>query len=284
MSLERIVCPWPVLLAMTFTLNRLLPLLAASMALPLSATEIVGHRGASHDAPENSLSAMKEAWKQGADGAELDLWLSKDGHLVVMHDGTTKRIGGVDKKISEQTWEELQKLDVGSWKDSKFTGEKIPTLESIFEATPAGKKMVLEIKCGPEILPELAKVIKASPLYPKQLVIISFNYEVMKQSKPLFPEVEHYLLAGYKKDKETGKLPELSEFVEKAKAAKLDGLDLNHGWPIDEAFVKGLKDQGLKLITWTVDDPEIAKRHVKAGVDAITTDRPAYLRENALGK
>lgn len=284
MSLERIACPWPVLLAMTFTLNRLLPLLAASLALPLSATEIVGHRGASHDAPENSLSAMKEAWKQGADGAELDLWLSKDGRLVVMHDGTTKRIGGVDKKISEQTWEELQKLDVGSWKSSKFAGEKIPTLESIFEATPAGKKMVLEIKCGPEILPELAKVIKASPLYPKQLVIISFNYEVMKQSKPLFPEVEHYLLAGYKKDKETGKLPELSEFVEKAKAAKLDGLDLNHGWPIDEAFVKGLKDQGLKLITWTVDDPEIAKRHVKAGVDAITTDRPAYLRENALGK
>lgn len=284
MSLERIVCPWPVLLAMTFTLNRLLPLLAASMALPLSATEIVGHRGASHDAPENSLSAMKEAWKQGADGAELDLWLSKDGRLVVMHDGTTKRIGGVDKKIADQTWEELQKLDVGGWKDPKFAGEKIPTLESIFEATPAGKKMVLEIKCGPEILAELAKVIKASPLYPKQLVIISFNYEVMKQSKPLFPEVEHYLLAGYKKDKETGKLPELSEFVEKAKAAKLDGLDLNHGWPIDEAFVKGLKDQGLKLITWTVDDPEIAKRHVKAGVDAITTDRPAYLRENALGK
>lgn len=269
---------------MTLTFNRLLPLLAASLALPLSATEIVGHRGASHDAPENSLSAMKEAWKQGADGAELDLWLSKDGHLVVMHDGTTKRIGGVDKKIVDQTWEELQKLDVGSWKDPKFAGEKIPTLKSIFDATPAGKKMVLEIKCGPEILPELAKVIKTSPLYPKQLVIISFNYEVMKQSKPLFPEVEHYLLAGYKKDKETGKLPELSEFVEKAKAAKLDGLDLNHGWPIDDAFVKGLKDQGLKLITWTVDDPEIAKRHVKAGVDAITTDRPAYLRENALGK
>jgi glycerophosphoryl diester phosphodiesterase len=269
---------------MTLTLNRLLPLLAASLALPLSATEIVGHRGASHDAPENSLSAMKEAWKQGADGAELDLWLSKDGRLVVMHDGTTKRIGGVDKKIVDQTWEELQKLDVGSWKDPKFAGERIPTLESIFDATPAGKKMVLEIKCGPEILPELAKVIKTSPLYPKQLVIISFNYEVMKQSKPLFPEVEHYLLAGYKKDKETGKLPELSEFVEKAKAAKLDGLDLNHGWPIDAAFVKGLRDQGLKLITWTVDDPEIAKRHVKAGVDAITTDRPAYLRENALGK
>jgi glycerophosphoryl diester phosphodiesterase len=284
MSLERFTPPCPVQLAMTLKLNCLLPLLATGLALPLAATEIVGHRGASHDAPENSLSAMKLAWEQGADGAELDLWLSKDDRLVVMHDGSTKRTGGLDKKIADQTWEELQKLDIGAWKDAKFKGEKIPTLESILESTPAGKKMVLEIKCGPEILPALGKVIKASPLYPKQLVIISFNYEVMKQSKPLFPEVEHYLLAGYKKDKETGKLPELSEFVEKAKAAKLDGLDLNHGWPIDDAFVKGLKDQGLKLITWTVNDPAVAKQHVKAGVDAITTDRPAYLRENALGK
>ncbi|HSJ02151.1 MAG: glycerophosphodiester phosphodiesterase family protein, partial [Verrucomicrobium sp.] len=78
---------------MTFKFNHLLPLLAVGLACPVSATEIIGHRGASHDAPENSLSSMKLAWDQGADGAELDLWLSKDGKLVVMHDGNTKRTG-----------------------------------------------------------------------------------------------------------------------------------------------------------------------------------------------
>src|SRR4051812_8609351 len=100
------------------------------------AVEIVGHRGASHDAPENSLTSMKLAWKQNADGIETDIHLSKDGHIVVMHDYDTKRIGGVDKKIVESTWDEMKDIDIGRWKGAQFTGEKIPTIDSFFATIP----------------------------------------------------------------------------------------------------------------------------------------------------
>src|SRR5688572_13467983 len=96
-----------------------------------AAVEIIAHRGASDDAPENSLSAMKLAWEQGADAIELDLWLSRDGKLIVFHDSNTKRIAGVERKISDYTLEEAAQLDVGKWKSPKFAGEKLPSLESI---------------------------------------------------------------------------------------------------------------------------------------------------------
>src|SRR6187431_238635 len=114
----------------------------------LSAVEIVAHRGASADAPENSLSAMKLAWEQGADAIELDLWLSKDGKLIVFHDADTKRIGGVDRKITEYTAAEAAQVDIGKWKGEKFAGEKLPALEPILATVPAGKRIVLELKSG----------------------------------------------------------------------------------------------------------------------------------------
>src|SRR5262245_52466901 len=116
------------------------------MASPTFALEIVGHRGASYDAPENSLSAMKLAWVQDADGIETDIHLSKDNHIVVMHDYDTKRIGGVDKKIVDQNWDELQKLEIGAWKDPKYAGEKMPTLDSFLATIPNGKCIFIEIK------------------------------------------------------------------------------------------------------------------------------------------
>ena len=92
----------------------------------------IAHRGLwGPDAPENSLSAMKLAWQQGADGIETDLHLSKDGRLVVLHDADTKRLGGVTNKIATRTWDELKGMDIGSWKGQAWAGEKIPTLDSI---------------------------------------------------------------------------------------------------------------------------------------------------------
>src|SRR5687767_15734678 len=102
------------------------------------AVEIIAHRGASGEAPENTLSAMKLAWAQGADAIELDLWLSKDGKLVVFHDADTKRFEKQPRKIPELTWDEVQTLDVGSWKGAQFKGERIPTLESILATIPPG--------------------------------------------------------------------------------------------------------------------------------------------------
>src|SRR5688500_10497757 len=124
--------------------------------------EIIAHRGASSDAPENTLSAMKLAWEQNADAIELDLWLSKDGRLVVFHDADAKRIAGVPRKVADLTWAEVQQLDAGAWKSPRFTGERVPNLESILATVPKGGRAVLEIKCGPEIVPELKRVLDAS--------------------------------------------------------------------------------------------------------------------------
>lgn len=244
-----------------------------------SAVEIIAHRGASFDAPENTLAAMKLAWEQNADAIELDLWLSKDGRLVVFHDADAKRIGGDPRKIAALTWEEVQKLDVGSWKNARFKGERIPTLESILATIPKGRRAVLEIKCGPEIVPELKRVLDASRRSADELAIISFNFESLAKSKAAFPRIEHYFLHGYKKDAATGRLPELKPLIDRAKSARFDGLNLHFDWPITREFVAEVKSAKLKMLVWTVNDAAVAKRLAAAGVDAITTDRPAWLRQ-----
>jgi glycerophosphoryl diester phosphodiesterase len=254
-----------------------------------SAFEIVGHRGASFDAPENSLASMKLAWVQKADGIETDISLSKDGKMVVMHDDNTKRTGGVDKKISESTWDELKDIDIGKWKGAQFTGEKIPTLESFFATIPNGKCIFTEIKLkdtvrgadfekAKAILDELGRAMADSGKKPKQLRIITFHYEMAKATKEKFPAHPVYWLVGSGKDKKTGKSPDIDELIQKAKDAKVDGLDLQSGFPIDKAFVKKVHNAGLKLYTWTVDDVEVARKEKKAGVDGITTNRPEFLR------
>lgn len=247
-------------------------------ALQLAAVEIIAHRGASWDAPENTLPAMKLAWEHGADAIELDLRLSKDGRLVVFHDLDTKRFEETAREIAGLRWEDVQQLDVGAWKDPKFKNVRVPTLESILETVPKGRRAVLEIKCGPEILPELKRVVEKSGRRSKELAVITFNYESLRESKKVFPEIEHYYLHSYKRDPQTQQLPVLETVLKQCKAARADGLDLHYDWPINAAFVQRVKAAGLKLIVWTVNDPAIARRLVDAGVDGITTDRPQWLR------
>jgi glycerophosphoryl diester phosphodiesterase len=249
----------------------------------LLAMDIIAHRGASADSPENTLAAMQLAWEHGADAIELDLWLSKDGKLVVFHDGDTKRFERNSRKIPELTWAELQQLDVGAWKNAKFTGERIPALESILATIPPRRRAVLEIKCGPEILPELDRVLRASRRTSKELVIICFNFETLKQSKLLFPDIEHYFLHDYKKDRATDRYPEIDPLIARCKAANFQGLDLHYDWPLTKSVVSLIKDAGLKLIVWTVDDAMVAKRLADAGVDGITTNQPKQLREQLQG-
>src|SRR5262245_65624278 len=104
--------------------------------------EIIAHRGASHDAPENTLAAVRLAWEQGADAVEVDVQLSKDGKLVVIHDDNTKRSGGFARKVRAQTLDELRRLDVGRWKGKRWAGEKIPTLDVVLEAVRSEERRV----------------------------------------------------------------------------------------------------------------------------------------------
>ena len=251
--------------------------LFVALTIPCSAAvEIIAHRGASHDAPENTLAAMKLAWEQGADAIEVDLHLSKDGEIVVMHDADAKRTGGLSEKIANLTMQKLAQLDVGAWMNPRFAGERIPSLESILRTVGAGKRVFIEIKCGPEILPRLKEVLAQAKLPAERAVIIGFGLETMARAKAMFPDLKVFFLHGVKKNQP---IPPIEQLVEKARAAKLDGLNLHHQFPVSPAFAGKVREAGLQLYVWTVDDPIIARRWIDAGVAGVTTNRPAWLRE-----
>ena len=240
--------------------------------------EIVAHRGASFDAPENTIASLKLAWEQMADAVEFDVFLSKDGKIVLIHDANTKRVAGVDKPVVQQSLAELRQLDVGKWKDAKFAGEKVPTLEEALATVPAGKRVFIEVKCGPEIVEELDRVLKASKLKPEQTAVISFSVDVVAAVKKARPELKVYWVVSLAP--KNAKPRTADELIAKAKEIKADGLDLSATPQIlNEAFGKEVKAAGLQLYVWTVNDVDLAKQMLAAGAEGITTDRPAWLRE-----
>ena len=256
-----------------------IPLAVARLALA-GGVEIIAHRGASYDAPENTLESVRLGWEQGADAVEVDVYLSKDGHVVVHHDDTTKKLADVDRKVVDQTLAELRQLDVGSWKGAKWKGVRIPKLDDVLATIPEGRRMFVEVKCGPEIVPGLAVAFKRSGKKPEQLVVISFDYDVVRQAKARFPKIPCYHLSSFEQDKGTGKpKPSAEELIAKAKAAKLEGLNVSYKGLAYEPFIKKVQAAGLKLFTWTVNSPAEARRLTSLGIDGITTDRPGWLRE-----
>jgi glycerophosphoryl diester phosphodiesterase len=260
---------------------RICPVIAVVYCAAIApAAEIVAHRGASHDAPENTLASVNLGWGQQADAVEIDIRLSKDGHIVLMHDEGTKRTAGRDRPIVEQTIDELQNLDVGVWKDPRWVGERIPVLSEILLTIPPGKRLFIEIKCGPEIVEPLQSALKQAGRPADQTAVISFSIDVVAAVKRAMPELQVYWLASIKQDKLTQKWgPPVSELLVKAQAAGVDGLDVSGAPILAQADVELVHAAGLKFLVWTVNDAEVARRLVSFGVDGLTTDRPAWLRD-----
>ena len=140
-----------------------------------SSVEIIAHRGASYLAPENTRASVVLAWEKDAD-VEIDVHLTRDKRIVVVHDATVKSAAGGDMRISDTDSRELRELDVGSHKGSQFAGEPIPFLEEILQTIPPSRRLFVEIKCGPEILPYLQQALEDSGKIP-QIAIIGFDLE-----------------------------------------------------------------------------------------------------------
>jgi glycerophosphoryl diester phosphodiesterase len=255
-----------------------LGMLAAGRDLP--ALEIIAHRGASFDAPENTLASFKLAWQQGADGIEGDFHLTSDGQIVCMHDPVTGRTADRRMVIAESSLEELRRLDVGAWKGKQWTGERIATLAEVLATVPAGKKILLEIKCGPHIMPAFKAVLDESGLRPEQLRIIAFDAEVVAAAKRELPAIKAYWLTDFRRSALIGGAwqPSVEDILATLERTRADGLDCGAREPVDKDLVARVHAAGREFHVWTVDDPKAARRLAGAGVDSITSNRAVWLR------
>jgi len=243
--------------------------------------EIIAHRGASYLAPENTMASVMLGWKKGAD-VEVDIHLSKDNRIMIIHDSSTKKTGKTDLNVKDTHSRQLRKLDVGSFKAAEYAGEQIPFLADVIKTIPPGRKLYVEIKCGKEVLPILEKLITKSGKM-SQIVIIGFDLETVTLSKQLI-DVPTYWLKGTEKDKETEKwIPHSPQLVQIAKNKGLDGLDVHYAG-VNKEFTDAVKASGQKLYVWTVDNPKEAIRLVELGVAGITTNRPEWLRKQLKDK
>jgi glycerophosphoryl diester phosphodiesterase len=240
---------------------------------------IVAHRGSSHEAPENTIAAIKQGFQDGADFVEVDLRLTADERVVLMHDDTTRRTAGIEKRIAESTYEELKSLDVGSFKGAQFSGERIATVEECLDAVPAGKGILLELKTGPEIVPALARAFENQKLVAeKKVILISFKLETLIAAKQALPKVKNLWVVKVSRDEKTGAWqPTLDALI--AEGGKhIDGLDLRACDGVTPELVRAAEKAKLPVWVWTVNDEALARQMAAAGVRGITTDRPRELR------
>jgi glycerophosphoryl diester phosphodiesterase len=242
---------------------------------------IIAHRGASHDAPENTLAAFKLAIEQGADGIEADFHLSKDGHVVCLHDADTQRVAGKKLLAKEAPFEELRLLDVGSWKGPQWKGERMPTLEEVLAAVPDGKRIYIELKSSSEVVGPMAKILAASKLSPEQVVIISFHADAIAESKKQLPHFKALWICSMKKKKDGTPPPTAEQVAATLARIGADGLDAE-GVPeyFNAGFIERLRQLGCREFhVWTIDDPKVADFYAKLGAASITTNRPGWLRK-----
>ena len=232
--------------------------------------QYIAHRGASYDAPENTVASAKLAWDQGADAVECDIYLAKDNRIMVIHDHNTKRTcHGKNFEIKDTPSLLLRDLDAGLWKGPQFKGEKIPFLTDIIKTIPKDKKLVIEIKCSADVLPFLNKVAEKSNRL-SDFIFICFDWEVMVQTHQLFPENACYWLSSTKSG--------LRKKMEQSVEAGMKGVNLQYKI-IDEEVIAWAKELKLEVLAWTVDDPAEARRLIGLGVTKITTNRPKWLKE-----
>ncbi|NPV80936.1 MAG: glycerophosphodiester phosphodiesterase [Firmicutes bacterium] len=228
---------------------------------------ILAHRGASLEAPENTLAAFRQAIELGADGIELDVHLSGDGELVVIHDERVDRTTNGKGWVKDLTLSQLKSLDAGSWFDPAFKGERIPTLREVIDLVSGRCKLInIEIKSGivlyPGIEEKVLREVEAADLLGK-VIMSSFNHFSLKTIKEMNPDVKTGILY-------------IEGLVDPWIYARHVPADALH--PIFHAvtpeIVNGAHSAGLGVHVWTVDKPEDITRMSGYGVDAVITNDP----------
>jgi glycerophosphoryl diester phosphodiesterase len=239
--------------------------------------ETVAHRGAAGYAPECTMAAFQLSFEMKADYLELDVQLTIDGKLVVIHDITVDRTTDGVGYVGGLTFEEIRMLDAGSWFSEEFAGEQIPTLDEVLDEFRGKIGILIEIK-SPELYPgielEVAnKLIERNMHKPEneKIIVQSFGFDSMKLFHEILPEIPIGVLT-YSAAHHTDEM--LEDFMTYA-----DYVNPYKSW-ITPAFVDRIHAYGMGVMPWTVRDPAEVAALLEAFVDGIITDYPDYPPRN----
>ncbi len=233
----------------------------------LDLIRVTSHRGFSGEVPENTLPAIEKALEEQADSIEVDVRMTKDGELVLLHDDNLRRTTGVNKKIWEMDYTEVSALDAGSWKNKIYTGTKIPTLREVLELCKGRVNLNLELKyrSASEGLEE--KVVALIDEYDMewQCVISSTSLTALYKIKELKPDIRtgfiaYQIFRGYYDNEYIDFFSIRSNLVTKA-------------------LCREIHKSGKEIHVWTVNTKNELERMKRLGVDYIITDDPSYAKE-----
>ncbi|MFN2493332.1 MAG: glycerophosphodiester phosphodiesterase [Pyrinomonadaceae bacterium] len=252
--------------------------------LPLNSIPlIIGHRGSSAVAPENTLAAFSCSVRDGADGIEFDVQLARDQIPVVIHDSTLRRTAAIDRLVSELTASELQAIDVGKWFDYKrrnigpsYAGERLPTLAQVFELFRSHSGLLyLEMKCeGPEQKALAAATVRLIEEFQMtdRVVVSSFELSAIGEVKKSNASIRTAALFEPKVSRPISTVRR-SPMVDLALRQRADEIAL-HYTLAGPRIIDKAKQSGLEIVVWTVDDPDWITRARSLGIKALITNNP----------
>lgn len=247
---------------------------------------IIGHRGASSIAPENTLAAFKRAIQDGADGIEFDVRLSQDGVPVVIHDATLARTGLIDGVVAELSAEVLGRTDVGSWFTQRpnihsldFSNEKLPSLQQVFELfADSDTLLYVEMKRlqrdGERLAAEVAGAIRKHALA-ERVIVSSFDLSLVRAIKAIDSAIRTAALFEPKISLPATLIRRI-KLVELANLSGADEICLHHTLAGPRLTEQARKSK-LEVVVWTVDDPEWVERARSSGVKALISNDPARM-------
>lgn len=231
---------------------------------------VIAHRGVSSIAPENTLPAFRKAIEMGCDGIELDVHLSKDGYVMVIHDDTLERTTNGIGAVSDYNLSELKSLNAAKLYPNKYLGVKIPTLEEVFQLLLHNNiRLTVELKGNYDNLPD--KVVNLIKIYKlnNRVTISSYNHDYLKHIKSLNPDIlteaDFFVV-----------MEDIIKFAQKLEVNVLCG-EYKYIERMCTLKVKRIKKNNLSLLVYTVDDEENMLKLIKKGVDGIMTNRPEIL-------
>jgi glycerophosphoryl diester phosphodiesterase len=239
---------------------------APTQHLPL----IIAHRGGRRWAPENTLAAFKKSIDAHADGIELDIHRCKTGELIVIHDEDVKRTTNGTGWVGDKTLAELKQLDAGSWYKPEFKGEKLPTLEEVFNLVDGKLIVNVEIKNIPANYPGIDDALieaLSHYKYPDKIIVSSFDHQILKSFHKKAPQYQIGLLdAAIPADIGTyAKIVGATAWNPEFDMVRPDAVAAAHA-------------AGLKVNVWTPNDSKDWQHLAGMHVDSIITDDPVGLQ------